>query len=256
MLSASRIVVALLSIATLTAAAPTDVTERDLELETRASKAKVYTKCSKKNTFALAFADGPYQWTNQIIDTLDQAGAKGTFYVNGAYIGCIYDPGSVQNVKKAYSHGHQIVSHTYGHTDLKGKTASLIDDELHRLDDALLKILGVKTALVAPPFRSYDNTVLERIKKNGQDAVTWDFGNESFFESTSDYDDLLKKKPKNVLALMDEASFDSINNVLPYVLKTFGAKGYKFVTVSECLGGVKDYIKKQSPGSPDSTWHC
>ena len=50
----------------------------------------VYTRCSTPNTLALAYDDGPYQYTQSIVKKLNQAGAKGTFFVTGTLYGmCI-----------------------------------------------------------------------------------------------------------------------------------------------------------------------
>lgn len=43
----------------------------------------VITKCSKPGVLALAYDDGPYQFTSSLVDTLDAAGVKGTFFFTG-----------------------------------------------------------------------------------------------------------------------------------------------------------------------------
>jgi len=43
----------------------------------------VITKCSKSGVLALAYDDGPYQYTSSLVDTLDKAGVKGTFFFTG-----------------------------------------------------------------------------------------------------------------------------------------------------------------------------
>lgn len=48
---------------------------------------QVITKCSAPGYLALAFDDGPYQYTQKLIDTLDAGGAKGTFFVTGTLYG-------------------------------------------------------------------------------------------------------------------------------------------------------------------------
>lgn len=50
----------------------------------------VYTRCSTPNTLALAYDDGPYQYTQSIVNKLNQAGAKGTFFVTGTLYGRVY----------------------------------------------------------------------------------------------------------------------------------------------------------------------
>lgn len=48
---------------------------------------QVITKCSSPNMLALAFDDGPYQYTQKLVDTLNAGGAKGTFFVTGTLYG-------------------------------------------------------------------------------------------------------------------------------------------------------------------------
>lgn len=90
---------------TTTAATP-------LELTRRAPEAGVViTQCSKPGVIALAYDDGPSTLTSELVDILDEAGAKGTFFWTGTLYGCIYDQADA--VKKAYESGHQIASHTW-----------------------------------------------------------------------------------------------------------------------------------------------
>lgn len=50
----------------------------------------VYTRCSTPNTLALAYDDGPYQYTQALVTKLNAAGAKGTFFFTGTLYGmCI-----------------------------------------------------------------------------------------------------------------------------------------------------------------------
>ena len=72
---------------------------------------QVITQCSKPGILALAYDDGPYQYTSDLVDILDAAGAKGTFFWTGTLYGCIYNQADA--VKKAYASGHQISSHTW-----------------------------------------------------------------------------------------------------------------------------------------------
>jgi peptidoglycan/xylan/chitin deacetylase (PgdA/CDA1 family) len=71
----------------------------------------VITKCSKPGVLALAYDDGPYQYTQQLVDILNKGGAKATFFWTGTLYGCIY--GQKAAVKSAYESGHQIASHTW-----------------------------------------------------------------------------------------------------------------------------------------------
>ena len=71
----------------------------------------VITKCTSPGMLALAYDDGPYQYTSKLVDVLDKAGAKGTFFWTGTLYGCIYKEADA--VKKAFQSGHQVASHTW-----------------------------------------------------------------------------------------------------------------------------------------------
>lgn len=71
----------------------------------------VITQCASPGMLALAYDDGPSQYTSELVDILDAANAKATFFFTGTLYGCIYDQASA--VQKAYNSGHQIASHTW-----------------------------------------------------------------------------------------------------------------------------------------------
>lgn len=76
-----------------------------------ASPGVVIQKCTSPGMLALAYDDGPYQYTSQLVDILDKGGAKGTFFWTGTLYGCIYKEAAA--VKKAFASGHQLASHTW-----------------------------------------------------------------------------------------------------------------------------------------------
>lgn len=47
----------------------------------------VYTQCARPGTLALAFDDGPYTYTQKLVDTLNAAGGKATFFFTGTLYG-------------------------------------------------------------------------------------------------------------------------------------------------------------------------
>jgi peptidoglycan/xylan/chitin deacetylase (PgdA/CDA1 family) len=48
---------------------------------------QVITKCAAPGQIALAYDDGPSQYTQKLVDTLTAGGAKGTFFVTGSLYG-------------------------------------------------------------------------------------------------------------------------------------------------------------------------
>jgi len=229
------------------------------QVEARAA-AKVITKCTKPKTIAFTFDDGPYIYNKKVVDTLTANGAKGTFFVNGNNYGCIYDQANVDRLKYAYSKGHQIASHTWSHAHLTQISASQLTSEFTKTNTALNKTLGIKPAFMRPPYGEYNSAVQTEAGKYGQSLVIWDFDSgdsagKTASQSKNLYKSLISKNPNNVLTLNHETHESTVNDVLPYAIKLFKAKGYKMVTVAECLG-QSPYKSTGSPGKRDSTWTC
>ncbi|KAG8937690.1 Carbohydrate esterase 4 protein [Tulasnella sp. 408] len=240
--------------ANITARAPDlgDLTEDEaLSLVERATLAPVYSKCTTPNTVAITFDDGPYTWNTDIVNTLKQYNAKGTFFVNGNNYECIYSTANEQRLKTAYKAGHQIASHTYSYSLVSVKS------EMTKTDTALTKILGVKPAFVRPPYGNYNTASREVAAANGQAIVIWDFDSgdsvgKTVQQSETEYQNVANQKPSTILALNHETYETTARQVLPYALKTLKAKGYKFVTVADCLGGKNPYLTKTTAGKRDS----
>ncbi|KJA21062.1 carbohydrate esterase family 4 protein [Hypholoma sublateritium FD-334 SS-4] len=222
----------------------------------RRARASVYSQCTVAKTVALTFDDGPYLYTIDIVNALNAAGAKGTFFVNR----CIYDTAGVTNVKYAYDHGHQIASHTWAHKDLTTLSWDNIHDEMWRVEQALVRITGAYPAFMRPPFGNYNDLVLDASGVRGQSVVIWDFDSQDSLGATvatskSLYASRISAKPNTILALNHETIETTAHQVLPYAIQTLQAAGYKLVTLAECLGKAP-YQSVVAPSTRDSSWVC
>lgn len=90
----------------------------------------IVKSCYLENSIAITFDDGPFDFTNDLLDTLDRENVKVTFFLNGKNVGSIYDyPGII---KRAYRSGHQIGSHTWDHVDLSTVSLDEVADQMNR----------------------------------------------------------------------------------------------------------------------------
>ncbi|KAG2011085.1 chitin deacetylase [Coprinopsis cinerea AmutBmut pab1-1] len=153
------------------------------------------TGCSVPNTIAITFDDGPYTWTSGLIDSLDRAGVKATFFVVGRMYGCIYDYADV--LKKAYNSGHQIASHTWSHANLSGQSESNVRNEMTRLETALQKILGIRPKWFRPPYGAQNQNLLNIMRSLRYKTVTWNLDTEDW---------------NNVSVQTSQAKFNALNN--------------------------------------------
>ncbi|KAI0061674.1 glycoside hydrolase/deacetylase [Artomyces pyxidatus] len=246
---------AFLSVFTLARALPAPAEEH-----AKRGLATVYSGCKSANTVAMTFDDGPYIYEQDIVNTLNQNGIKGTFFINGDNWECVYDSSTISSLKSAYNSGHQIGSHTWHHYDLTTLSWDQIHDEMWRTELAMRRILGVAPAIMRPPYGNYNDLVRSASSIRNQSLIIWDFDDgdstgSSVSQSETDYNNLVKQHPKNVLALNHETYETSAHTVIPYAIKKLKAAGYKFATVSECLG-LPAYSWYGAPQKKDSTWTC
>ncbi|KAG8690969.1 Carbohydrate esterase 4 protein [Ceratobasidium sp. 423] len=254
LLAKLSIAVALASSIVGTLAAPYNAT-----LSTREA-AQVITKCTKPNTVALTFDDGPWLYIEDISKALVEAGAKGTFFFNGYNYGCIYDSENRERVKYVYDQGHQIASHTWAHQDLTTLTREQVNEEMFRVEQAFQRIAGVVPAFMRPPYGSYNDNVRDVAGARGQMIVNWDFdsGDSTGVPAAASkllYDQIVARHPSTILALNHETHETTAHEVVPYAIQKLQAAGYELVTVAECLD-LQPYQSVGSPETPDASWHC
>ena len=69
----------------------------DLFMKAGPAAGTVIQKCTRAGVLALAFDDGPYTYTQELVDILNKGNAKGTFFVTGTLYGLyhqltLFDP--------------------------------------------------------------------------------------------------------------------------------------------------------------------
>jgi hypothetical protein len=70
----------------------------------------IITRCSVPGTFALTFDDGPFIYTDELLNLLASNGVKATFFVNGQNLASIFS--FTSTIQRMVNDGHQVASHT------------------------------------------------------------------------------------------------------------------------------------------------
>jgi peptidoglycan/xylan/chitin deacetylase (PgdA/CDA1 family) len=118
----------------------------------------------KGGTVTLTFDDGPYVYTDAVVERLTSLNMKGVFFMIGSR--------AVERkatVREVLQHGDVVANHTYGHTDLvKGNGSASgggawgpdqIKAELARGNDALVQAGAPRPTLYRPPYGSVNPQV-------------------------------------------------------------------------------------------------
>ncbi|KAF4869354.1 Chitin deacetylase [Colletotrichum siamense] len=216
------------------------------------------TKCTVPGDFALTFDDGPFTYTNHVLDLLAEAGAKATFFVNGENFGNINDEQDV--VKRMIADGHQIGSHTYSHPDLATLGDADIIPEMTTLEDALINIIGKYPTYMRPPYFSWNDNTLSILKALEYhvihaDVDSLDYANNAplgNLTSVGIFEEGLKKGGS--IALAHEVHQNTAEYLVPEFLRIIKENNLNAVTVGECLGDPEaNWYKTKRTSTPTAT---
>ncbi|ORZ00616.1 hypothetical protein BCR43DRAFT_521616 [Syncephalastrum racemosum] len=208
--------------------------------------------CHGHNQWALTFDDGPSEYTDHLLDILDEYQVKATFCVMGAHVARY-----PATVKRAYEAGHQIVSHTYSHPHLMSLTNAQIVRELQATEDAIIKAAGIRPRYVRPPFGEADARVKAIFSAMEYKTLLWNV-------DPTDYDVYQKENASQIIqdAFMraaqgvdtglnahNDPGFISLQHDLynesiaqvPHIIQHLKNAGFAFLTSTACL---------QDPGDP------
>jgi peptidoglycan/xylan/chitin deacetylase (PgdA/CDA1 family) len=100
---------------------------------------------------------------------------QATFFITGVNRGKghIEDPGTgyPATIMRMHSEGHQIGSHSWSHEDLRNVSSQGRQDQIVKLETALVSILGFFPTYLRPPFTKWNDDVLADIQKFGYHNV-------------------------------------------------------------------------------------
>ncbi|KAJ9133448.1 Polysaccharide deacetylase family protein [Pleurostoma richardsiae] len=203
-----------------------------------ATPGTVYTQCSKPGYLALAFDDGPYTYTQALVDKLNTAGAKGTFFFTGTLYGCIYN--QAKAVKSAFDSGHQVASHTWTHGHVGQMSASQLTTEMTKVEQAFANIFGKKPAYMRPPYLETSGSVQSVMCQLGYKIITDDVDAGDWNHQTPGQSEQKFQqagaKGNGHIPLMHETYDTTVNQLVPWLINWAKTNSLQLVTVAECLG--------------------
>ncbi|CAM0142844.1 hypothetical protein VKS41_002590 [Umbelopsis sp. WA50703] len=225
------------SVISIVAAAPLELLKR--------KTSGVQTQC-KQGHFALTFDDGPYKYTEALVDLLNEKNIKATFFVNGNNFWNIDSDTEAQNaIKKAYKSGHQIASHTWSHADLDSLPESEIQTEMTKLEDALMRVIGVKPSFMRPPYGNSNKKTTEVLNNLGYTVVTWnidtkDYETHDLNKEMENYKNELPSSNDSAggIALEHDVYEQTAEELASAAIKYVEENNYKFSTVADCFNAA------------------
>jgi peptidoglycan/xylan/chitin deacetylase (PgdA/CDA1 family) len=205
--------------------------------------------CTEPGVVALTFDDGPFIYTSHILDLLDDYNAKATFFINGEnWSRAIHDDSTPwpEILRRMDAAGHQIGSHTWGHVDLSIVDAGTREFQIFELERALFSIIGKAPTYLRPPYGSCNWECLSETDRMGYHVVNFDVDPKDYLHNDAS---TISGAMENFSKALDAQrwgnsflvlSHDSLQYtalaLVPHMLTEIKNRGYRAVTVGECLG--------------------
>ncbi|MER5614585.1 bifunctional polysaccharide deacetylase/glycosyltransferase family 2 protein [Streptomyces sp. NPDC002215] len=197
------------------------------------------TQSVPDKTIVLTFDDGPDpEWTQQVLDILDDNDVPGTFFLVGSMISRYPDV-----VRRMVDDGNEVGVHTFTHIDLSYQSSARVTREIAQTQLALAGAAGITTTLFRAPYSStndaidnYSWPVYKKLGAMGYTSVFIDTDSEDW--QKPGVSKIIKwatpKDGKGASVLFHDAGGDRAQTLeaLPQYIKKMKAKGYTFTTVS------------------------
>jgi peptidoglycan/xylan/chitin deacetylase (PgdA/CDA1 family) len=224
--------------ANLTARAPSTV-----------ARGVIIEHCTVPGVVALTFDDGPFVYTSHMLDVLDDFGAKATFFINGENWSRGINDFSTpwpDILRRIDNSGHQIGSHTWSHADLSTIDSHSRQFQIHHLEKALFDVLGKAPTYLRPPYASCSAECLWETEQMGYHVVNFDVDPKDYLhQEAGDIGAAMENFSRaldeqrfgnSFLVLSHDSLLHTAESLVPWMLMEIQQRGYKAVTVGECLG--------------------
>ncbi|KAG8408019.1 hypothetical protein J3459_018285 [Metarhizium acridum] len=205
---------------------------------------------------ALTFDDGPYVYTTEILDLLEEHEVKATFFITGdnRAKGHIDDPatGWPSILRRMYHAGHQVASHTWTHRDLNQVNETVRRAEIIHNEMAIRNIFGWIPTYIRPPFlecsagsgceKTLGDLAYHSISAN-LDTKDYMYDDPALIQRAKDrYSSTLSLnwKENSYIVLAHDVHEQTVHNLTEFMVHLARERGYKLVTVGECLGDPKE----------------
>ncbi|KAH0491983.1 hypothetical protein TgHK011_003383 [Trichoderma gracile] len=217
---------------------------------------KAIYHCKVPGTVALTFDDGPWEYTEELLDLLDNHGVKATFFVTGRNLG----KGAINDetkdwprlIRRMKDEGHQIASHTWSHQRLPTLTRARLRQQMIYNEIAIADIIGVFPTYMRPPYSASNEDVNEWLGELGYHVTYFDLDTEGYLhdddEAIEDSKEIVRDKFDNAdpdtdsfLHIEHDTVAHTVSTLISYTISQLFEAGFTPVTVGECLGDPYEF---------------
>ena len=192
-----------------------------------AAAAFVILSARQPKLVALTFDDGPHrEFTPQVVEALNERGAKGTFFMVGSWVGQ-----KEELVRQMAAGGHQIANHSWEHANFSEMDEADIRADVEKSRARLEEVTGQRDFLVRTPFGVRTEAALAAIDSP---LILWsqDPAEGQLVSGTEMAAKVIRNVRNGDIILLHDSTQDNLDAACR-IMDALQRKGYQFVTVDE-----------------------
>ena len=186
-----------------------------------------YDPSQVRPMLALTFDDGPGQYTDELLDCLEENNAHATFFMLGQNVSAYPDA-----PKRMLELGCEIGSHSWDHTQLTTIDIDAVAKQFSDTDNALIQACGQAATVARAPYGDGNSDIYNTVNKP---FFMWSLDTEDWklMDADGDYNAVMNGDlTDGSIILMHDIHEPSVKAALRLIPDLI-AQGYKLVTVSE-----------------------
>lgn len=196
-----------------------------------------YDPSKKRPMIALTFDDGPGEYTETLLDTVEKYNAHVTFFMVGQNV-----EGHESTIQRMLKLGCELGNHTWDHPSqtLPNMDLDSVLQEFQKTDDALVKACGQAATVCRAPYGAITDGQISAVGKPffmwSTDSLDW-----KLMDADADYNQIMNDSSlgDGSVILMHDIHEPSVKCATEKLIPALIDQGYKLVTVSE-LAEAKD----------------
>ena len=195
-----------------------------------------YDPTQKRPMIALTFDDGPGEYTETLLDTVEKYNIHVTFFMLGQNV-----EGRESTVQRMVQLGCEIGNHTWDHPSqtLPNMDLDSVVQEFQKTDDELVKACGQAATVCRAPYGAITEEQMAAVGKPFfmwfTDSLDW-----KLMDADADYNEIMNSDLSDgSIILMHDIHEPSVKCATEKLIPELVNEGYKLVTVSE-LAAAKD----------------
>ena len=187
-----------------------------------------YNSEKKRPLIALTFDDGPGQYTDKLLDCLEENNAHATFFMLGQLVDQY-----PETVKRMVELGCELGNHSWDHQNMLDLSLDGVVKEFGDTDQALIDACGQESTVIRPPYGNYTDDIIAAVGKPfilwSIDSLDW-----KYLDADLDYNGIMNDSNlgDGAVILMHDIHGPSVDAALR-LIPALVDQGYKLVTVSE-----------------------